>query len=411
MLNPVLKSMYLSYVRNSKFVSPSTLPGINFMRRSLVEMFTLDLTTTYQHAFLYIRQLAIHLRNAVILKKKDSFQAVYNWQYINSLRLWSELLSLTASNDNLQPLVYPLVTITIGVIRLIPTAQYFPLRFHCIQLLISLVKGTNCFIPILPFIFDVLKSKTFNEKHTAVSMKPLQFTCILRLNKAQLSQNGFRDEVIEQIYALCLEYLSHESNSIAYCELVTSTISNIKAYLKTCRSANHSRKLKQLVEKIQDNYKFIEERRLKMTHELKEAQKIDGWEAQINAEGTPLQIYYQSWLKTHEMKKKRQAAQSDEINDNYGLPILKKVAKKEKSDAEMENMELFPTDDEDEADNGEVESMDNNKHLLDYSDEEPNICGVNKPIENLQEKYDELPVEELDEAHVDIVKDLDLDDW
>lgn len=65
--------MYVKYVENSKFVSLTTLPGINFMRQSLIEIYLLDNDLAYNHAFLYIRQLAIHLRNAMTLKRKVIF--------------------------------------------------------------------------------------------------------------------------------------------------------------------------------------------------------------------------------------------------------------------------------------------------------------------------------------------------
>lgn len=51
-------------------MSPKTKPIIAFMQNSLVEIFSLDARLTYQHGFVYIRQLAIHLRNAIVQQKK-----------------------------------------------------------------------------------------------------------------------------------------------------------------------------------------------------------------------------------------------------------------------------------------------------------------------------------------------------
>ncbi|ALC40108.1 CG9246 [Drosophila busckii] len=419
MLNHVLKAMYLAYVRNSKFVSPNTLPGINFMRRSLVEMFALDLNVTYQHAFLYIRQLAIHLRNAVILKKKDSFQAVYNWQYVNSLRLWTDLLGATANKPQLQPLIYPLVTISTGVVRLIPTAQYFPLRFHCLQALITLSKETHTYIPVLPFIVEVLRSNTFNRKHTTVSMNPLQFTCILRLNKGQLAENGFRDEVVEQVCGLLLEYLAHESAGLAFSDLVVPVIMAIKAYLKDCRNANYARKLNQLLDKIQESSRFIEQHRVKsnINLELKDTQGVLAWEQQIRNKRTPLDIYYASWLKTHETKKRRQAAQSDDINADYDVPKLKRPAAKTgvPKRNEQGELELFPSDSEDD-DDVDMPLVDYDYSQEEEEIEEPQPKKSKRKQEQKQQQQQEAPTEPADDydeagAAVDIVKDLDLNDW
>ncbi|TDG46318.1 hypothetical protein AWZ03_007289 [Drosophila navojoa] len=418
MLNHVLKAMYLAYVRNSKFVSPNTLPGINFMRRSLVEMFALDLNVSYQHAFLYIRQLAIHLRNAVILKKKDSFQAVYNWQFINSLRLWADLLGASANKPQLQPLIYPLVTITIGVIRLIPTAQYFPLRFHCLQSLISLSKETHTYVPVLPLIVEVLRSNTFNRKHTSVSMKPLQFTCILRLNKSQLAENGFRDEVVEQVCGLLLEYLAHESSTLAFSDLVVPVVMALKAYLKECRNANYVRKLKQLLDKIQESSRFIEQQRSKssVTFDLKDVQAVQAWEQQVRNKRTPLDIYYASWLKTHETKKRRQAAQTDDINADYDIPKLKRPAAKTGVPVRNEDgeLELFPSDSEDDDEAGLPTDDDDDSEVEQPQPKKPKRKQEKQEAKEQPEKVaPSEPAEEYDDAGtaVDIVKDLDLNDW
>lgn len=155
LLDNVLKMMYMTYVKNSKFVSPTTMPGISFMRRSLVEMLALDVNVSYQHVFLYIRQLAIHLRNAIVIHKKENIQVVYNWQFVNSLQLWAELLAVTKNKPQLQSLMYPLVMIITNAIKLNPTAQYYPLRFHCVKILINLSHDTDVYIPILPYLLEV----------------------------------------------------------------------------------------------------------------------------------------------------------------------------------------------------------------------------------------------------------------
>ncbi|CRK94794.1 CLUMA_CG008288, isoform A [Clunio marinus] len=361
-LNQVLKTMYMEYVRNSKFVSPNTLPAINFMRRSLTELFLLDLNIAYHHVFLFIRQLAIHLRNAILLQKKEHFQQIYNWQYVNSLKLWGDVLSTVSinssgnkadQNSKLQALIYPLVSIINGVIKLKSSANYFPLRFHCVKILIDISRATKVFIPILPYILEVLNSNTFNQQHKKLAMKPISFTCILRIQKGHLDENSFRDEVVEQVYGMTLECLINECTSIAFPDLVVPHVMALNHFIKNTKNPNYAKKLKQLTEKIVEQSNYVDSRRNKINFSLNDANFIKSWEINLRTGQTPLEVFYNQWQQTNVKKLKRQKIDKDEDSDedeehDYdNLPKVKAPkTKKIRADGQVE---LFPSDDEDDG--------------------------------------------------------------
>ncbi|KAG0222798.1 Nucleolar Complex 2 protein, partial [Actinomortierella wolfii] len=114
-LDMSLKGAYLTFVRYAKTTTIHTLPNIHLMQNCIAQLYGLDYERAYQHGFVYIRQLAIHLRNAVMVKTKESFKAVYNWQYLHCLSLWSQVIATHAVNQKsgqttpLHPLIFPLV--------------------------------------------------------------------------------------------------------------------------------------------------------------------------------------------------------------------------------------------------------------------------------------------------------------
>lgn len=96
---PSLQGVYRSFVSNAKFVNAATTPHIAFMASCVVEVFGLDMGAAYEHAFTYIKQLAVLLRAALSMKTKDAFREVYCWQTVNCLELWAKVLAAHADKQ------------------------------------------------------------------------------------------------------------------------------------------------------------------------------------------------------------------------------------------------------------------------------------------------------------------------
>ncbi|XP_014609507.1 PREDICTED: nucleolar complex protein 2 homolog [Polistes canadensis] len=405
-LETLYKTMYFKYVQNSKFVSPNTLAGINFMRHSLTEIYLLNPDLAYKYAFVYIRQLAIYLRNAITLKKQEHFQAIYNWQYINSLFFWTRLIALSKKQSSLSTLLYPLVQIIIGTIKVIPTQQYYPLRFHCVQMLINISKGTNTFIPILPFLLEVLSTYDFNKKHKNVSMKPISFTCILRMSKSQLIENGFKDSVIDTIYKLILENAAKDSHLISFPELYIVCVMELKAFLKKCHVANYCKKMKQLLEKIEENSKYITDLRSKKVFNLQDIGEIKNWENGVKVEGTNLAKYYDSWIKIHQDQKMKDITQNDELGKYDFLNLTKSKRKSNEEDAmsseEESDFELRMKGEGEENDEDvSVEGSKNKKLKRKKKSTKSKVSAKNAVVyQNMTEEDDD------DDSKEDIVTDI-----
>ena len=78
MINQILRKLYMSYVEVSRNTNESSIAQISFMKNSLVELYRLDDQLAYQHAFIFIRQLAINLRSSMILKEKVLKTRLFN---------------------------------------------------------------------------------------------------------------------------------------------------------------------------------------------------------------------------------------------------------------------------------------------------------------------------------------------
>lgn len=313
LISYIMKKLYISYVKNCKFTNEENFAMINFMKQSLVELYSLDQGVAYQHAFIYIRQCAINLRTSMMSNKKEGYKAVYNWQYVHSLLLWVQTIACLHPSDVLKPLIYPLTQVILGTIKLVPSSRYVPLRLHLIKALVKLSTATNTFIPVLPYLTEILDilERTKKYKSTPIDDK-VNFNVILKVPNDFVNHQRFAELCVQRVYDLTLEYTAQQSHLISFPELVLVYNVRVKKFLKNWKNPNDCKLLKQLMDKIIESAKLIENKRTASAISVTEFDKIDAFEQDMKLSVTPLMRFYETHKDDH--KNPATATKNDQKN-------------------------------------------------------------------------------------------------
>ncbi|KAI1348429.1 Noc2p family-domain-containing protein [Xylaria sp. FL0043] len=361
----VLKATYQGLIAGSRVTNVNTIQGINLMKNSAAELWGLDQSIGYTTAYNFIRQLAIHLRNSIVHNQNESYKHVYNWQYIHSLDFWSCVLSEHCNSireaeagkeSQLRLLIYPLVQVTLGAMRLIPTATYFPLRFHMIRSLLRISRSTGTYIPLASVLLEVLNSAEMRRSPKQATLKALDFQVAYKAPKSYLRTRVYQDGVGEQVVDLFAEYFVLWSTNIAFPEFALPVIIMLKRWLKQSRkkaSGNNNGKLRSglvlLVQKLEANAKFIETKRAKVDFAPRDRAQVDAFLKDFPWEKTPVGAYVVAQRKAGAEKAKmmEEARKEDE-----------RKRKEEEQEALEENAAEMESDEEDDEEDEEMEDLD-----------------------------------------------------
>ncbi|KAK0757662.1 hypothetical protein N5P37_009676 [Trichoderma harzianum] len=303
----VLKAVYQGLVQGCRVTNHNTLAGIDMMKFSAAGLWGIDPAIGYTTAFTFIRQLAIHLRNSIVNNKNNSFRMVYNWQFTHSLDFWARVLAEhctplkeaeAGKESQLRPLIYPLVQVTLGAMRLIPTSLYFPLRFHLIRSLLVLSQAADVYIPLASPLLEVLNSAEMKKAPKASTLKPMDFAVSYRAPKSYLRTRVFQDGIGDEVVELMSSFMYTWSTSISFPELALPVIIQLKRWLKQVSSKSSGNKNNKLVsqfsvlvQKLEANSKFIEEKRARVDFAPKHRSQVDAFLKDFDAAKTPLGAY------------------------------------------------------------------------------------------------------------------------
>ncbi|AMD19613.1 HCL538Wp [Eremothecium sinecaudum] len=352
LLQTVLKSTYSTFMKSCRKTNMRTMPLINLQKNSSTELFGIDPVLGYQIGFEYIRQLAINLRNTTSgttkrsskVNSAEAYKLIYNWQYCHALDFWSRVLAAHCNPEKekgtespLRQLIYPLVQVTLGVIRLVPTAQFFPLRFYLIRSLIRLSQHTGVFIPIYPLLSEILSSTAFTKqakKNSSLAM--FDFDHNIKCNQAYLGTKIYQDALAEQFVELVAEFYVLYAKSVAFPELTTPAIISLRRYVKTTKNMKFNRMLSVLIEKLNKNNDFILKKRSQIDFGPNNKSEVARFLNDVPWETTPLGSYVKAQREVKEEKAR----------------ILRESLEEEKNSSQDE--ELLPDASSDAADDEEL---------------------------------------------------------
>lgn len=373
----VLKATYQALVKSSRNTTIHTLAGVNLMKNSAAELWGLaggEGGVAYTTAFTFIRSLAMHLRKSITNNSKESYKDVYNWQYVHSLDFWSRVVAAhcVEATSPLRPLIYPLVQVTLGALRLIPTATYFPLRFQLIRSLLRVSLSTGTYIPLAAPLFEVLNSAEMRKAPKPSTLKVMDFSVAIRASKSYLRTRTYQDGVAEQVQELLSEFFLLWTKNIAFPELALPVIVMLKRWLKEVnqrgskKSGNKNQKvngmMQLLVQKLEANSKWVEERRAKVEFAPNDRKGVERFLDDVQWEKTPLGAYVVGQRKTREEKARIVEEGRKEEEER------RKRREQEAKAGAQEEQEIESEEDEDED---EIEEGSNDEEMLDgASDDE-----------------------------------------
>ncbi|XVE63144.1 hypothetical protein DITRI_Ditri06bG0176600 [Diplodiscus trichospermus] len=260
-LDECFRGIYKAYILNCHFVNAVKLQNIQFLANCVIELIRVDLPTAYQHAFVFIRQLAMLLRDALNMKTKEAFRKVYEWKFINCLELWTGAICAYSSEADFQPLAYPLTQIIYGVARLVPTARYFPLRLRCVRMLNRIAASTNRFIPVSMLLLDMLEMKELNRPPTGGVGKAVDLRATLKASKPVLKTRAFQEACVISVVEELAEHLAQWSYSVAFFELSFIPAVRLRSFCKSTKVERFRKEMRHLIRQIEANTKYTNERR------------------------------------------------------------------------------------------------------------------------------------------------------
>jgi len=218
---------------------------------------------------------------------------------------------------------------------LLPSSRYFPLRFHVIKSLLRIISRTGTYIPLSPFLLEILDSAEFRRSNPKkATLKPLDLEYIIRAPAAYPKTRIYQETLGDELVYLLAEYHTAVSTHVAFPEMVLPVVLTIKRHLKkgTAGSPKVQAQLKTLVEKLEATKTWVEGKRRSVSFAPRDRGEVSRFAEKLKVDETPVGNWTRVTRKVREQKRRE----------------VERALREEKGEEEED-------DDEDEDSEGEME--------------------------------------------------------
>jgi len=266
---------------------------IGEMQDKIVGLLSSNYEQAYLIIFKFIRKMCLQLRATINDKKKYSIKNIYNWQFVNSIQLWTKcvLEYYNRKEADVNLLAYPLVQMIIGVIRLDFVDIFFCLRLNLVRILIQISQKTNIFVPVGNYLLEILESNLFTKKYNDFKETNVDIFLLLKLKQNNLNNYNIAKSIFDETLSLLTSYFAINSNSLAFPEFVFPLMSRLKKLSKVLKNKNFKTEVKNCLERIVKHIEHVNGYREKVNYIVKDLDTSKQIEDELKKENIMLEEY------------------------------------------------------------------------------------------------------------------------
>ena len=258
------RAIYLRFARACKSCTEANIGSVAFMAQSIAELYQSDPVQAYQQGFLYIRQLALHLRAALSKQTAEATRQVTTWQFLHCIRLWTRVVCSMPREDQLGPLVFPLAQVMFGVMAAGPSMYLVPLRLHLITSLHQLAAYAHVFIPTAARLTEILEHPDLSAPPTPSTETPPKLAYLVRLADDSLLKVTVRDVVVGEVMALLRHDAEVYRYHVGFPEYTYLTVRKLRAFAKKTKVSKWRDLSRTLAGQLDDYSAFAKQGRVKL---------------------------------------------------------------------------------------------------------------------------------------------------